>query len=508
MSRALFIFCLCLLSACQSLPANPEREPSYALLSNIESPLGKMFVAPAAAGGHAASGFLPVTAGTQAFLLRSAFAGLSEHTLDLQYYIWEDDITGRMLLRDVLGAADRGVRVRLLIDDVHTKGDTDTFGIVDAHPLVEVRLFNPFAHRELRAMDFVTRGAQLNHRMHNKVIVADNALAITGGRNIGDHYFAVDESMNFRDLDLLATGPVVRDLSKMFDTYWNSEWSYPIAALDNTQYTAAQADGLKAFLDEWIASQAELPFALDADNEAMTTRLRAVQDELAWGPAQLVYDMPDKVTGESGPRVAEFLFDSFNGASHELLIETAYLIPGDSGVAILESLVQRGIDIKLLTNSLATNDILPAHAAYSKYREALLRAGVDLYELRPDALADRQDKGLLATASRATLHTKVLVYDRSTVFVGSFNLDPRSLLINTEMGVLVENEELANEIAQLLLRGMEPANSYRLRLRDGDLRWRLESAQGVEMLDTEPATSWWSRFLVNVLGWLPIDGQL
>lgn len=500
---------LLLVTACRSLPVNIEREPSHAFLRPQETFLGTLLASGNTQGALAdASGFMAVTAGTEAFLLRSAFAGLAERTLDLQYYIWEDDITGRMLLRDVLNAADRGVRVRLLIDDTHTEGATDLFGIVDAHARVDVRIFNPFAHRELRAMDFASRGLQLNHRMHNKVMVADNALAITGGRNIGDHYFAVDESMNFRDLDLLATGPVVRDLSEMFDTFWNSEWSYPIAALNGKQYAPAYARGLKVFIDEWIAGQSDLPFTLDSDQRAMAARIRGVQDKLAWGAAHVIYDCPDKVTGESGPRVAKFLFDSVDGATRELLIETAYFIPGDSGVAILESLVERGIDVKLLTNSLATNDILPAHAAYMQYREALLRGGIDLYELRPDALAGRQEKSLLSTLSKATLHTKALVYDRTAVFVGSFNLDPRSLLINSEMGVLVENEALASEIAQMMLRGMQPENSYRLVLNDDDVHWKLVTEGGEEILDTEPATSWWHRFLVNVFALLPIDGQL
>lgn len=513
MSRAIFIFCVfALVPACQGLPANVERQPSHALPETTTTPLGKAFAAEVARH-EGASGFLPVVSGTQAWLLRAAFTGLAARTLDLQYYLWEDDITGRMLLRDVMSAAARGVRVRVLLDDVHTEGKIDTFGILDAFPGIEVRIFNPFANRDLRSLDFATRGLQLNHRMHNKLMVVDNALAISGGRNIGDHYFAVDEETNFRDLDLLAAGPVVRDLSDMFDAYWNSEWSYPIAVLSDKRYTPDDARGLENFLDNWISSQSTLPFTLDADRAAMAARLQGLQGNLAWGPARVIYDSPGKVAGKGTPRVAEFLFDTTDGASRELLIETAYFIPGDSGAAILESLVERGIDVRVLTNSLATNDILPAHAAYMKYREPLLRGGVNLYELRPDALSEPQTKRMLASPSKATLHTKAAVYDRSAVFVGSFNLDPRSLLINTEMGVLVENKELANEIARMILRGMEFENSYRLVLRDGDVQWLVESENaqsenGKEYLEREPETGWWNRFLVSILALFPIDGQL
>lgn len=508
MARLSFVIgTLLLIAACRTLPTNVERETSHALADPDSTWLGQLFAAQIEARQDE-SGFVPVAAGTSAFLLRSGFAGLAERTLDLQYYIWEEDLTGRMLLRDVLQAAERGVRVRILLDDIPVDGGSELFLKVDAHPHVEVRLFNPFANRDTRILEVVSRGVGLNHRMHNKIMVVDNALAITGGRNIGDNYFGVDEALNFRDLDLLAAGPVVQEFSGMFDAFWNSEWSWPIASILHERRTPQASAALLETLDRWIAKQPALPYEVDENLPAMRARIDSFRDEFLWGPARAVYDSPDKVNGNGEPRVADVLFKTSNEAAHELLIETAYLIPGESGVVILEELVKRGIRIRVLTNSLATNDIIAAHSGYAKYRDDILRAGVEIHELRPDAATEAQRKNVLSSASVATLHTKALIYDRRWVFVGSFNLDPRSLLINTEMGVIVHNRELAARIADMVLEGMRPANSYRLELRDGEVRWHVESEDGEETLDTDPQTSWWERFMAGLLALFPIEGQL
>lgn len=490
------------LCACATLPADVDRRPSQAL-PTAAGPLAVIFDRAA----ERTSGFELLPAGSDAFTLRRALARLATATLDLQYYIWEDDLTGRALLLDVMRAAERGVRVRLLIDDMHTEGASDLFAVVGAHPQIEVRLFNPFPRNRIRMTGLLIEGAHLNHRMHNKALIADNAVAITGGRNIGDHYFAVDESMNFRDLDLLAAGPVVRDLSEMFDAYWNSRWAYPVDALQEAHYTAADAHAHREFLAGWLDAQSEFPFPAP-DASSARERLRTIAAGLLPGNARAVFDSPAKVEGDGGLNVAALLFDTADGAARELLIETAYLVPGASGVDILGSLVERGVTVKILTNSLATNDIVAAHAGYMAYREDLLRRGVELYELRPDALEEKRRRELLGAASIATLHTKALVYDRRAVFIGSFNLDPRSLLINTEMGVLIEGEALAERVARMIEEGLKPSNSYRVVLADGDVRWVLGGPDGAEILDTEPHTSWWDRFVASVLSLLPIKEQL
>ncbi|HEX6927929.1 MAG TPA: phospholipase D family protein [Gammaproteobacteria bacterium] len=498
---------LCATSGCASLPEQVLREPSFAFGAPATTALGRRFSGDIAAH-PGESGFVPVVAGANALLLRLAFAGLAEKTLDLQYYIWNDDLTGRLLLREVMRAAERGVRVRLLLDDNHTGGETRLFGIVDAHPMIEVRLFNPFANRDIRIAGWVLEGARLNHRMHNKVMISDNALAISGGRNIGDHYFAVDELSNFRDLDLLAAGPITQDLSEMFDAYWNSDASYPIAAVTRKSRPASDAQALLEFLDGWFGAQAALPFALDADAGEMRGRIESFREDFHWGQAYTVFDSPARVSGDAGSRVAEFLFSTTDGVARELLIETAYFIPGESGVTILGELVARGVEVSVLTNSLATNDVAAAHAGYMGYRDDLVAAGVALYELRPDAVAEQQRMTLLASGSDAALHTKALVYDRRAVVVGSFNLDPRSLAINTEMGILVKSTALAEQVAGMILQGMQPQNSYRIVVRDGGLRWRTVTADGVEYLDSEPETSWWERFVAMLISLLPLQGQL
>lgn len=499
---------LLLCGACSTLPPNVAREPSFAFAKPEATALGMAFEAQVNAH-PGESGFVPVLAGANAFLLRAAMAGLAEHTLDLQYYIWEDDLTGRLMLLEALRAADRGVRVRLLLDDTTTGHDTDIFARADAHPRIEVRLFNPFVRRDARATDWVLDGARLNHRMHNKLMVTDNAVAITGGRNIGNHYFAVDEVSNFRDLDLLAAGPIVQDLSSMFDLYWNSEWSYPVGVIDRNRYTAIDAQELARDLRAVVAD-VELPFPLDHDTARMRERLLSFRPQLAWGSAYAVFDSPARVDGEDASMrgVADVLFDSVEGVHDELLIETAYFIPGEAGVRLLGEHVAQGVNVTVLTNSLATNDVVAAHAGYMDYREPLLKAGVRLHELRPDAIASKKNMTLLASESEAALHTKALVYDRRTVFVGSFNIDPRSLEINTEMGVLVNSTALARQVAEMIGEGLRPANSYQLSLHDGELRWRTVVDGKTVHLDTEPETSWWERFVAGFLSLLPIDEQL
>ncbi|HEX6930336.1 MAG TPA: phospholipase D-like domain-containing protein, partial [Gammaproteobacteria bacterium] len=363
MARLPLACCTALLcGACATLPPNVAREPSYALADPEGTALGQAFL-PEVVAQPGKSGFMPVVAGANAYLLRAAMAGLAEHTLDLQYYIWEDDLTGRMMLHDVMRAAGRGVRVRLLLDDVHAEGETGLFSRIDAHPRIEVRLFNPFERRDARMVGWLLDGARLNHRMHNKVMIADNAIAITGGRNIGDHYFAVDALSNFRDLDLLAIGPVVQDLSSMFDLYWNSGWSYPIVTIEPNGYTEDDARRLASELRREM-HRPTLPFAVDGSDDAMRERLLSRRDAFSWGRARTIFDNPMKPEGDhlDGRGVAEFLTDTFDRVQRELLIETAYFIPGGRGVDRLASLVDRGVEVIVLTNSLATNDVLAAHA--------------------------------------------------------------------------------------------------------------------------------------------------
>lgn len=502
--QGIVLLIVMLLAACSTLPRAVEREPSTSI-EDDSTLLARMFALDAPAG-HSA--FAPVVSGADAYELRAAMAGLAERTLDLQYYIWGNDLAGRAMLREVLTAAERGVRIRLLIDDIHT-GDTGLkFAAVDAHPHVEVRVFNPFGWRNSRFMDWLLDFRRLNHRMHNKLMIADNALAITGGRNIGNHYFAIDSEMNFRDLDLLVAGPAVGEMSKSFDDYWNSEWAYPVRKLERSDEVSADGETMIAMLDAWIAAQPPFPYRLDGPPGDLRERLVAFRDRFYFGPARVVSDSPDKVEGGGESDVADHVFANKRHVDRELMMEVSYVIPGKSGMALLRQLVDDGVNVRILTNSLATNDIIPAHSGYMNYRRKMLEAGVELHELRPDAYAEQAQQLALAPKSIATLHTKAIVFDRRTVFVGTLNIDPRSIAINTENGLIIESPALAEHIAGLIEEGMKPENSYRLLLVDGKVRWRQETDDGNELYTTDPETSRWTRFLARLLSLLPIEGHL
>lgn len=501
--QKLSVACLLLLmAACGTLP---ERKPLGGDAAEALPPRAGDRLA-VLAGEAQVSGFVPLVSGADAYDARVALIGLAERSLDIQYYMWADDLTARALLLEVLAAADRGVRVRLLLDDMHT-GLQLPFAVVDRHPRIEVRVFNPFGWRKARLMEWFVEGVRLNRRMHNKVVIADNALAITGGRNIADHYFAADVRSNFRDFDLLATGPIVRAMSVSFDDYWQSRWSYPIAWLDEAPAEATPA-ALAADLEAWIAEKPPFPFMRKPARQDLTARLQGFLDRQFVAPAVLLYDSPDKVAGLGNPGVAAYIFDSARDVEREFLMEISYLIPGDEGVAMLAERVQAGVRVAALTNSLATNDITPAHSGYANYREALLRAGLEIHELRPDAVAEQRHHTFLASHSFSHLHTKAFVYDRKRVLIGSMNVDPRSVRHNTELGILVESPELAAHVAGLIEEGMHPLNSYALELRDGRLRWRVSAAGEEEWIGHEPDTGWWERFTARVFALLPIEGLL
>ena len=311
-------------------------------------------------------------------------ADLAQRTLDVQYFIWESDATGRILVDRLLRAADRGVRVRVLVDDANLKEHRDApIAALDAHPNVEIRLFNPFAHRGSRLLGFATDFDRVNHRMHNKLMVMDNALAIVGGRNMSDPYFEVDDKANFRDLDIAAVGPVVRDLSKVFDRFWNGEWSVPIAALVDRRYDESD---LRAHAQRMRAAIAKggYPHPLDQDVAALASELATILRALVWAPGHVVFDDPASINDPSLRVMHKLLLQRFDRLQTELLIESAYFIPLDGGVAKLKELVERGVRVRILTNSLASNDVISAFAGYSNSREALIRSGVELHELRPN----------------------------------------------------------------------------------------------------------------------------
>jgi putative cardiolipin synthase len=494
-----------LVTGCASLPTDYPRTTSTAFQEHETTVMGKQF-AEAAAQHPGNSGFNILRYGSNAFTARIAMTRLAEKTLDVQYYIWEPDETGRILAEHLVRAADRGVRVRLLVDDMNVAGRDAAIASLNAHPNIEIRIFNPFANRRNSMFDFMTDFGRVNHRMHNKIIVMDNSFAIVGGRNIGDHYFAVNPETNFRDLDIGAAGPIVREISNVFDRFWNGNWAVPIDALVDRPYTDEDLQRTVTNLRNMIA-EGDYPYSVDDDVAVFVDNLKTIRENLIWAPGRIVWDDPSsiEVEGEASVMV-EALFNKLQSLQQELTIESAYFVVGDRGVEAVKQLVDRGVKVRILTNSLASNDVVAAHAGHAEYREQLLAAGAEIYEIRPDSGVIRKN---WSGDSNAGLHTKALVFDRESVFIGSFNLDPRSANINTEAGLYVQSTELAELVLAYMDEGVRPENSYQVLLdEDGDLYWVTED-EGVEVRhDKEPETTFGQRFTSGFIKMLPVQSQL
>ena len=505
-SCCLLLLTCVLFAGCATVPKEYPRTTSTAFQDYLDTSVGQLFEE-AAQQHPGESGFAIIRYGRQAFTDRIALVDLAEKTLDAQYYIWEADATGRVLAEHLMQAADRGVRVRLLVDDINLGGRDAMVAAMDAHPNIEIRVFNPFAYRSARLFDFLTDLGRVNHRMHNKIMVMDNALAIVGGRNIGNHYFNVATDANFRDLDIAAAGPVVREISTVFDYFWNGDWAVPIAALVDRPYTEADLRATRITVRDWLAEN-PYPYPLDQDVAALRSELSSIRDQFIWAPGRIVWNDPAAI--EQGIQ-AGVIFKEFDKKiqtlQKELLIESAYFVVRDRALEIAKQMTDRGVRIRVLTNSLASNDVVAAHAGYAKRRKGLLEAGVELYEYRPDSMVGktRAWRG----ESKAALHTKAVVFDRESVFIGSFNLDLRSSDINTEAGLYVESPELAEQVIAYMDEGVRPENSYRVMLdQDGDLYWVTEVDGAEVRYYEEPQTTFGQRFMSGFIMILPVEQQL
>ncbi|MDJ0721631.1 MAG: phospholipase D family protein [Desulfobacterales bacterium] len=491
------------------LPQHYEAVPSVAYANPQDTDLGR-FIQPDLKAHPGKNGVRLLSQGRLSFKARLDLAAMAEKTLDLQYYRWAVDTSGSILAAKVMRAADRGVRVRILIDDINTANSDFKFARMDFHPNIEIRLFNPFRRRGFRLFDFVTDLDRLNHRMHNKAFIADNAVAVVGGRNIGDEYFDVDPEANFRDLDVTLVGPVVREISTSFDEFWNSEWAIPVNAIVKEKMTADEFKARQAKLYAWVAEKTEGPYTIGQPREAIRDDFNAARHAFIWAPARVLYDSPWKIDSghdevATGLRALEI--------DAELLMEAAYLIVGETGIENAGRLNARGVRVRILTNSLATNDVVAAHSGYANYRKDLIRNGVELFELRPDSRKRNRKWSLLSTRSIASLHTKVFVIDAETTVVGSYNTDPRSRDINTEIVVMIESAELAAQVKAYMASGVAPQASYRVTLEKGErgfdrLVWTTEANGATIRFDSEPEAGFWQRFSAWFISLLPIEDQL
>lgn len=450
--------------------------------------------------------FLPE--GLEAYAARAVITRHAARSLDLQYYIWHDDLIGHLMVQELHQAAERGVRVRILLDDMNAQDKDALMMALDEHPNIEIRLYNPFRNRDglWRLVEMVQRFFSVNHRMHNKAWIADGRVAIVGGRNIGEEYFSARHDVNFRDLDLLVAGPVVSQASSIFDDYWNSETAVPIAAL--AFHTPAQ---LKLLLRE-SANEARLEVAqpyLQRVQQSPTARSFFLEPaRLHWTDrVEIVSDPAMKHHRDDRERwLVTRLVRELQATRHKALLISPYFVPGDEGTEGFTALVARGATVGIVTNSLAANDVAAVHSGYMHYRAPLLRGGVHLYELKAHG---GTDAGGLFGSSGASLHTKAFVLDDARGFVGSFNLDPRSAYLNTEMGVLFDDDVLAAQLRDEFLRLAAPEQSYWVDLdAGGRVRWLDRAAQPPQLLDKEPDASWWQRASARMISWLPLESQL
>ena len=485
------------------------KTPSTALDASSDTRLGQT-ITPLVAVHPGQSGFYLLNDGIEALAVRLLTAHRAERSIDAQYYLLHADLTGHVFVAELLKAADRGVRVRLLLDDMTTKGHDVGLAALDSHPHIEIRIFNPFSRRTARWWDFVTDLGRVSHRMHNKSMTFDNQVTIVGGRNIGDEYFDARPDMNYNDLDLFCIGPVVQEVSQAFDIYWNSAAAVPVLALVDAPKDPQDLEQLRHYLAAQVEAAKQTPYRA-AFESSLAETLAFQADRLTWEKWTLTVDPPEK--GQAGfedrrsEQLTTQLGPTVEAAQREFVLVSPYFVPGDKGVEWLRGLRQRGLRVVVVTNSLSSTDVTPVHAGYSRSRKALLKAGVELWEIRDDpARRDRQRRGLGQSAS--SLHTKAFTVDRRYLFVGSFNFDPRSVNINTEMGIVLDSPSLATPVVEQLLHAL-PANAYRLRLdADEDIEWVTQEHHTEVVYRTEPRTSFWRRFSVGFFRLLPIEGQL
>lgn len=448
--------------------------------------------------------------------MRTHLAEQARRSLDIQYYILHDGLTTRMLIQSLLDAADRGVKVRILLDDMTSYGQDARIAALSCHDNIEVRLFNPLeSGRRLaftRFLAFVARIQRLHRRMHNKLWVADAELAITGGRNLGDEYYGASSEMNFSDLDLLVRGPLVEQMQSSFELYWNSPFVQPIARFrlfvpsveEHRLWRLRVRDRLRTAMrerEDYVSSLRQ--WQKDGCGPRLLESMEQVQ-------ASLLVDSPEKIGTPDHPPVEELVFspliERVRAVRKQLTLVSAYFVPGELGMELLADLTARGVRVRVLTNSLAATDLPLVHGGYTLYRQALLEAGVELHEMSSTASDSRRWR--LPWRGKVSLHSKTIIFDDDSAFVGSFNMDPRSAFWNTEIGVLMDSPVLAAQLSQLAEQAMAPDISYRLQLDEKKrIQWQFQGPRGLQVRRVEKGSLWrrllaWFSARVAPEGWL------
>lgn len=487
-------------------PANGDR--SHAMAVQADATDLDRELAPLLAAHPGKTGALLVNDGVDAFAARALSAQKAGRSLDLQYYIWHDDLTGRLLGREAWRAAERGVRVRMLLDDMNAEGMDSKLLLLDSHPNIELRLYNPFRNRTgpARIVELVQRIFSVNHRMHNKAWIADGRVAVVGGRNIGVEYFGAGDNVNFRDLDVVLFGPAVAETSAMFDRYWNSAAAVPLSGLSRAP-KGAFADIAGAIETEAKSAEAQRYLQRVASSPRVQDYAGKRLEPFWSDRIHLVADPPIKrETDSSDQWLVHRIERDLSAAKRKVLLISPYFVPGDEVTAGMTALAGQGVTVGVVTNSLAANDVAAVYGGYRPYRDKLLRGDVHVYELRARG---HPDSSLFGSSSGASLHTKAYSVDDARGFIGSFNLDARSAYLNTEMGVMFDDPQMAKAVRNEYLRLSGPELSYWMHLdRAGTPRWLDRAARPPGLSAQEPDTDAWQRFSATAISWLPVESQL
>lgn len=503
------------LGACATMPPNDQQLQSYAYTNTEDTLLGRT-VPEKLQGREGASGFFFLSNGLDAFTARVAIAAIAEKSIDAQYYMIHKDLTGILFGQQLVEAANRGVRIRVLIDDMDLEGRDPILATLDFHPNISIRVFNPFSRNSHRAGQFLTGFGSVTRRMHNKSFTVDNQLTIVGGRNIGNEYFDADPALDFADLDLLAIGPVVQEVSASFDEYWNSSLAYSTGVLrpdlvgDDVYSTAM------TLLNNATDRDAVQAYKKRITESHIFKQFQENKIPFFFGTARVLADHPDKLISyntDYNLTLASQFSPHFERITNELIVFSPYFVPGREGTEYLSNLSKQGVRVRIFTNSLASTDVAIVHAGYAKYRTRLLRAGVELYEMNMALSAKERDtkKGDLG-GSKASLHAKSFILDRKKVFIGSLNLDPRSIIENTEIGILLTSPEAARAFAGAFDR-IVAKRAFRLELSTDDDGLEFITWYGVENGEerswtSDPYTSIWKRLWVDIMSLFPIESQL
>ena len=517
---------LCLLAACVStMPgASFPKQESHALPPSAPTGMDGVFER-ASGPNEPRSGFQMLSAGLDGLLARVELIDSARHSLDLQYYIFRGDESGLIVAAALLRAADRGVRVRVVLDDGETVAGDEKIAALSARQGIEVRVFNPLRYRGhnrvVRGAEFLFNKNRLDYRMHNKLLVADNAVALVGGRNIGDQYFQIDPDSQFGDDDVVAVGPIVQQLSGVFDEFWNSAEVIPVQAIDHANTTALALARLRSAIEAQGPAPHESTDAFSA-RLAAGAPLNAIDSDktpLSWAPVRLVHDSPDKKQVTAGAAAGSLIYNTVAAEAKtvddEMIMVTPYLVPTPAEMQLVVGLRKRNARVRALTNSLVSTPSLAAQAGYMHYRPILLKEGVELYEIRA-LLGSTRGTGQGKSISRHGnygLHAKLYVFDRKAMFVGSMNFDQRSKRLNTEIGLVIYSDALARQTAVRFDALVQPDNAYHVELSDAGrddraLLWKTRESGADKIYTTEPARSAWQRFKVKMLSWLPLDREL